>query len=72
MSVKFRLIAAVITALCMSMCMSLIMALVNVGIGKYLLFSWFRGWGIGFLVTFPLSYFLPPNIQRLLSKLGLK
>jgi hypothetical protein len=44
------------------------MALVNVGFSQILLFTWLRGWAIGFIVAFPLSYVLPPRLQKIVKK----
>ena len=72
LSIKFRVLSAFFTALCMSMCMAFIMAFINVGASQALVFAWLKGWGIGLCVTFPLSYFLPPWIQKALRRLGFK
>jgi hypothetical protein len=56
-------------AILMSLCMSLAMALINVGPGRYFWGAWLSGWGIGFLVSLPFSFFVPPLIQKLMAKL---
>lgn len=72
MSVKYRILAALVTSLLISMGMSFIMALLNFGIADGFLGVWFKGWGIGFIVSMPLSYLLPPIVQRFLNKRGIE
>ena len=72
MSTKFRLVTALITALLMSMFMSFVFAVINVGFSDILLFAWLRGWGIGFAIAMPVAFFLPPNIAKLVRKMGIK
>jgi hypothetical protein len=55
-------------AVIMSLCMSLAMALINVGPGSGFLGAWLSGWGIGFLVSLPFSFFVPPLIQKIMEK----
>jgi hypothetical protein len=54
-------------AVIMSMCMSFAMTVVNVGINQFFLNAWLIGWGIGFLVSLPFSFFVPPLIQKLMQ-----
>lgn len=72
MSVKFRILTAFLTALLMSMCMSLVMTLVNLGLRDIFLQEWLKAWALSAAVAFPLSYFLPPRVNKLVRKLGLK
>jgi hypothetical protein len=58
-------------ALIMSMCMSLAMTFVNVGLNSHFLAAWINGWGIGFLVSLPFSFFIPPLIQKVMEKLNI-
>jgi hypothetical protein len=55
-------------AVIMSLCMSFAMAVINVGLNKHFLGAWLSGWGVGFLVSLPFSFFVPPMIQRLMEK----
>jgi hypothetical protein len=54
-------------AVIMSMCMSFAMTAVNVGMNNYFLKAWLTGWGIGFLVSLPFSFFIPPLIQKIMA-----
>jgi hypothetical protein len=58
-------------ALIMSMFIALIMTIVNIGFNDLFLKAWLTGWGMGFLVSLPLSVLLPPAIQHLMKKLGI-
>lgn len=68
---KKRIFNAVGMALCMSMCMSLVMSIINVGFVDYFLSVWLKSWGIGLLVSLPLTFFLPQLIQKIGTKLNL-
>jgi hypothetical protein len=72
MSIKFRLATSLITAFFMAACMSFVMVAVNIGFVPYFFFAWLRGWAIGYLVSVPISYFVPPAVQRFLKKRGLR
>jgi hypothetical protein len=72
MSVKFRLLASLITAFFMAVGMSFVMVAVNVGFVPAFPLAWLKGWAIGYMVSVPLSYFLPPRIQKLLKKKGVR
>jgi hypothetical protein len=58
-------------AIIMSLCMSLAMAAINVGLNSHFWAAWLSGWGIGFLVSLPFSFFVPPLIQMAMKKLNL-
>jgi hypothetical protein len=58
-------------AIIMSLCMSLAMAAINVGLTDHFLAAWLSGWGIGFLVSLPFSFFVPPLIQKIMKKLNI-
>jgi hypothetical protein len=49
--------------------MSLAMAAINVGLNAYFWAAWLSGWGIGFAVSLPFSFFVPPLIQKVMHKL---
>jgi hypothetical protein len=49
--------------------MSFAMAAINVGLNRYFLAAWLSGWGIGFVVSLPFSFFVPSFIQKLMKKL---
>jgi hypothetical protein len=48
--------------------MSLAMALINVGPSSLFWGAWLSGWGVGFLVSLPFSFFVPPMIQKIMNK----
>jgi hypothetical protein len=56
----------------MAAMMSFVMVAVNVGFNPQFLSAWLKGGTIGFLVSIPISYFLPPLVERLLEKIGIK
>jgi hypothetical protein len=58
-------------AVLMSLCMSLAMAAINVGLNIHFWKAWLSGWGIGFVVSLPFSFFVPPLIQKLMKKWGI-
>jgi hypothetical protein len=47
--------------------MAFAMAAINVGLNNYFLKAWLIGWGIGFLVSLPFSFFIPPLIQKIMQ-----
>jgi hypothetical protein len=49
--------------------MSLAMTLINVGLNGAFVKPWLTGWGIGFLVSLPLSLVLPAFLQKIMKKL---
>jgi hypothetical protein len=51
--------------------MSLAMAAINVGMNAHFLAAWLSGWGIGFVVSLPFSFFVPPLIQKAMRKLNI-
>lgn len=63
-----RILVALINAFCMSTLMSFVMCIINVGFGNHFIEAWLKGWIIAFAVAFPLSYILPPRIQKLVDK----
>lgn len=72
MSKRQRIFQGVLMALFMSLSMSTFMTILNVGLGSYFFQAWLRGWGIGFIVSLPLTFLLPPFIQWLIKKIGIK
>jgi hypothetical protein len=56
-------------ALVMSFCMAFVMTAVNVGFGSSFITPWLKGAGVGFVVSLPLSFFLPPLLQKIMKKL---
>lgn len=64
---KKRLLSSFLMALIMSFAMSLLMGLVINGFGPFYALGWLRSWGIGFAVGFPVSFFLPTQINKLVS-----
>jgi hypothetical protein len=56
-------------AIFMSLCMSFVMTAVNVGFGSNFIPAWLAGGGVGFLVSLPLSFFLPPFLQKIMERL---
>jgi hypothetical protein len=58
-------------AFIMSMCMSFVMTVINVGLSGALLKPWLIGWGIGFLTSLPLSFLLPPLLQKMMKALNI-
>ena len=65
---RFKIVSTLITALIMSGAMSLVMGLVNGGFRLDVL-MWLKSWGLGFVVTFPCSLFLPTWVRKVLSRL---
>jgi hypothetical protein len=53
----------------MSAAMSAAMVIINVGLNSHFFKAWLSGFGIGFLVSLPFSFFLPPLIQKVMAKL---
>jgi hypothetical protein len=45
------------------------MTALNIGFGEKFLIPWLTGWGIGFVVSLPLSFFLPPFLQKIMKRL---
>jgi hypothetical protein len=59
-----------ILSVIMSLSMALAMTIINVGLDKpYFIKAWLEGGGIGFLVSLPLSFFVPSLIQKLMGAL---
>jgi hypothetical protein len=52
----------------MALCMAFMMAAINVGFNRFFLTAWLSGWGIGFLVLLPLSFIIPPTLQKLMKR----
>jgi hypothetical protein len=46
------------------------MTAINVGFNSHFLKAWVSGWGIGFLVSLPLSFLVPPLLQKIMHKYG--
>jgi hypothetical protein len=65
--IKKRLLNSLLMGLIMSCAMSFLMGLVINGVNQFNIFGWFRSWGIGFMVGFPLSFFLPAKINKLVN-----
>ena len=57
------------TAIIMSACMSFTMIVVNLGFVPNLFSIFLRRWPIGFAVALPLSFILPPLVQKLIKVL---
>jgi hypothetical protein len=50
--------------------MAFAMTTINVGLDKpYFITAWLQGGGIGFMVSLPLSFFVPSLIQKLMRTL---
>ena len=58
-------------ALLMSFFMSFVMTAANAGFVDRFFMLWMRSWAIGFIVAFPLTFVLPPMIQKAATKLEL-
>ncbi|MDR1430475.1 MAG: DUF2798 domain-containing protein [Spirochaetaceae bacterium] len=58
-------------ALIMSVCMAFVMTVVNVGFGDNFIRAWLTGAGVGFIVSLPLSFFLPPLLQKIMKMLNI-
>jgi hypothetical protein len=56
-------------AVIMSVCMSLAMAIINVGFGPHFMTAWLTGTGIGFVVSLPLSFIMPPLLMKIMARL---
>ena len=57
------------TATLMSACMSFVMVIINLGFVSGLFLIFLRRWPIGFAVALPLSFILPPLVQKLIKVL---
>lgn len=71
MSKKRKVFTAIAMAFCMSLCMSGVMVLVNMGVTPHFWGVWMRSWGIGFVVSLPLAFIVPPAVQKIANQLGL-
>lgn len=58
---------AAINSFFMSFLMSLIMCIINLGTGSLFWHAWPKSFAIALLVAFPLSYFLPPLVQKMMK-----
>jgi hypothetical protein len=66
MSIRQIIFFGSVMAVIMSMCMSLAMTLINVGVNDHFRTAWFKGWLIGFVVSLPLSFVIPPSLQKIM------
>jgi hypothetical protein len=41
----------------------------SIGLNSHFFKAWLSGFGAGFLVSLPFSFFLPPMIQKVMAKL---
>jgi hypothetical protein len=69
MTIRQILFFGACMAVIMSLFMSLAMAAINVGLNSHFWGAWLSGWGIGFLVSLPFSFFVPPLIQKVMKQL---
>lgn len=69
MSIKQRLISAVLIAITMSGCISAVMTIINLGITSTFFTSWFRTWRIAFSIAAPVSFVIPPAVTKFVMKL---
>jgi hypothetical protein len=53
----------------MSVAMSAVMVIINVGLNEHFFEAWLPSFGIGFLVSLPFAFFLPPLIHKTMAKL---
>ncbi|GAK42750.1 DUF2798 domain-containing protein [Paenibacillus urinalis] len=53
----------------MSCLMSFVMMSINYGFHDSFLMIWMRSWGIAFLLAFPVAYFLPKGIRRVMKRI---
>jgi hypothetical protein len=53
--------------LIMSLCMAFVMTAANSGFGSSFVSLWLTGAGVGFVVSLPLSFFLPPLLQKIMK-----
>jgi cytosine/uracil/thiamine/allantoin permease len=56
-------------AIIMSMFVSFAMTVINFGFTTNLMELWMGGWAIGFFVSLPLSFLLPPLLQKIMERL---
>jgi hypothetical protein len=49
--------------------MAFVMTAVNVGFGSNFVTVWLTGAGIGFVVSLPLAFILPPLLQKIMKML---
>ncbi|MDR0596939.1 MAG: DUF2798 domain-containing protein [Treponema sp.] len=69
MTLKQILFFGIAMSIVMSAAMSAVMVVINVGLNSHFLEAWLPGWGLGFLVSLPFAFFLPPTIQKVMAKL---
>jgi hypothetical protein len=53
----------------MSAAMVAVMVIINVGLNRHFFNAWLSSVRIGFLVSLPLSFFLPSLLQKAMAKL---
>jgi NhaP-type Na+/H+ and K+/H+ antiporter len=56
-------------AVFMSAAMAAVMVVINVGLNSHFFSAWLPSFGIGFVVSLPFAFFLPPLIQKVMMKL---
>jgi hypothetical protein len=47
--------------------MSFVMVVINVGLHTNFVIPWLKGWLIGFIVSLPLAFLLPPLLQKIMT-----
>jgi hypothetical protein len=71
MSARQVLFFGISMAMAMSLCMSFAMTAINIGFGSNFISTCLSAWGIGFVVSLPFSFLVPPLIQKLMRRLGI-
>jgi hypothetical protein len=69
MTIRQILFFGSVMSVFMALFMSLAMAIINVGINEHFIGAWLKGWLTGFLVSLPLSFVIPPALQKLIQTL---
>jgi hypothetical protein len=71
MKIRQIIFFGVSMAAIMSLCMSVAMTAINVGFVSNFVSACLSAWGIGFIVSLPFSFFIPPIIQKIMRKLAI-
>jgi hypothetical protein len=69
MTLRQIIFFGIIMSIFMSAGMSAVMIAVNAGFNSNFFRMWLPSYVIGFLVSLPFSFFLPPLIQKVMAKL---
>ncbi|MDR1143095.1 MAG: DUF2798 domain-containing protein [Spirochaetaceae bacterium] len=57
------------TALIMSLCIAFVITAANAGLGGRFTAEWLANAAVGFIISLPLSFFLPPLLMKIMKLL---